>query len=185
MIYPDTGQIIMAYFITNLDIEFSGEWFGFWHLFFCFGFFVVAIAVLGVWFCFALLCFGVEKKGLHHSSQKLERNSRKDLEPEFFLSPSKDAAPARLGQRAGQCWGSHTWPRRTCFVKKYVMSSYEAAVWLQLRPFQNDEHRLAQRVVLTQLQQDGVLLCFLGDITSILQKGSYPVSSSGCYNCGL
>lgn len=153
----------------------------------CFFFVLVFCCCYRCFRCLVLLCFALfwcrEKRTPSQQSETWEK--QQEGLGTFFLSPSKDAAPARLGQRAGQCWGSHTWPRRTCFVKKYVMSSYEAAVWLQLRPFQNDEHRLVQRVVLTQLQQDGVLLCLLGDITSILQKGSYPVSSSGCYNCGL
>lgn len=32
---------------------------------------------------------------------------------------------------------------------------------------------------------NGDFSCLLGNTMSILQKGPYPVSFSGCYNCGL
>lgn len=39
--------------------------------------------------------------------------------------------------------------------------------------------------ILNKLQMNGVFSCLLGNIMSILPRGPYPVSFSGCYNCGL
>lgn len=146
--------------MTNLDIKFSGE----------------RIRVL-------TSAFWCEGKRTHHRSHKLERNNRKDLEAEIFLSPNRDAAPARQRSEGWATLGWATldpgelvlWRNTWCLARKPLFS----LSW-------NHSKTTGRKVrILAKLEWDGVLPCLLGDITSIWQKGSYPVSSSGCYNCGL